>query len=71
VSISGVGSPEAVSDRLVAAVDDHRSATGGFGVPLRAIGDLAADPDAWEDELLEQDAADLDEGEASADGQRS
>ncbi|HKH89012.1 MAG TPA: hypothetical protein VKA05_09310, partial [Acidimicrobiales bacterium] len=35
VSISGVGSPEAVSDRLVAAVDDHRSATGGFGAPLR------------------------------------
>jgi adenylate kinase len=34
VSISGVGSPDAVSDRLVAAVDDHRSATGGFGAPL-------------------------------------
>jgi adenylate kinase len=34
VSISGVGSPEAVSDRLVTAVDDHRSASGGFGAPL-------------------------------------
>ena len=33
VSISGVGSAEAVSDRLVAAVDDHRSG-GGFGGPL-------------------------------------
>lgn len=41
VSISGVGSPEAVSDRLVAAIDDHRSATGGFGAPLRAFGELA------------------------------
>jgi adenylate kinase len=37
VSISGVGSQEAVSDRLIGAVDDHRSATGGFGAPLRAI----------------------------------
>jgi len=33
VSISGVGGPDAVSDRLVAAVDDHRS-VGAFGVPL-------------------------------------
>ncbi len=40
VSISGVGSPEAVSDRLIAAIDDHRSATGGFGAPLRAFGEL-------------------------------
>lgn len=34
VSISGVGSPDAVSDRLIAALDDHRQA-GGFGVPIK------------------------------------
>jgi adenylate kinase len=45
VSISGVGSPEAVSDRLVAAVDDHRSASGGFGAPLRTIGGAAGESD--------------------------
>jgi adenylate kinase len=33
VSISGVGSPDAVSDRIVAAVDEHRLAV-GFGGPL-------------------------------------
>jgi adenylate kinase len=39
VSISGVGSPEAVSDRLVAAIDDHRITSGGFGAPLPAVSD--------------------------------
>jgi adenylate kinase len=34
VSISGVGSPDAVSDRIVAAVDEHRL-SGGFGGPLK------------------------------------
>lgn len=42
VSISGVGSPEAVSDRLIAAIDDHRAATGGFGKPLRAFPEFSA-----------------------------
>lgn len=46
-SVSGVGSPEAVSDRLIAAVDDHRSASGGFGAPLRAHADLAGGATAW------------------------
>jgi adenylate kinase len=45
VSISGVGSPEAVSDRLIAAIDDHRVSSGGFGAPLPASGDLAAELD--------------------------
>lgn len=53
VSISGVGSPEAVSDRLVAAVDDHRSAA-GFGGPLRTSGDV--------DDLDDLDAAEDDPG---------
>lgn len=47
VSISGVGSAEAVSDRLVAAVDDHRS-VGGFGVPLPTT--EAEERDAGEDD---------------------
>jgi adenylate kinase len=34
VSISGVGSPDAVSDRIIAAVDEHRL-SGGFGGPIR------------------------------------
>jgi adenylate kinase len=53
VSISGVGSPEAVSDRLVAAVDDHRSSA-GFGGPLRTSGDV--------DDLDDLDAAEDDPG---------
>jgi adenylate kinase len=44
ISISGVGSVEAVSDRLVAAIDDHRVANGGFGGPLPSSADPPPDP---------------------------
>jgi adenylate kinase len=42
VSVSGVGSPETVSDRLIRAIDDHRAATGGFSAPLRTSGVTSA-----------------------------
>jgi len=68
VSISGVGSPEAVSDRLVAAVDDHRSASGGFGAPLPAAGEPpeegaldAIDPDESHTDAIDPDENHLDE----------
>jgi adenylate kinase len=60
VSISGVGSPDAVSDRLIAAVDDHRSTTGGFGGPLPAMSYSGGDRPA------EADGSPPGDGEAAA-----
>jgi adenylate kinase len=65
VSISGVGSAEAVSDRLVSAVDDHRSVA-TFGVPLRTA-DTDEEPQITDDDEEPQITDDDEESQITDD----